>query len=250
MSTTSDNTDRVWWYEAMKCEETSTSCHNQWKTIHIAALIPAALSSIASIFIIITGIKYHHKFSNLTFAARLPIFLSICDLFYEVFHGGDHLHNIIHDYVSEGDLCQLFGSMKPFWINCQTAWALSISIYLYFRISDPFKSTNEKSDTFGPGNIYLHLFCWGVPTIILIIGFIIDVYDVEGPWCGIPSTLPDFLMVDLWICLTVIIMVILYGIIIYKLHSMMIKSDNSAQIRRTKRVIRNIGLYPLAYVIQ
>eukprot|EP00483_Globobulimina_turgida_P012613 UN12636 len=185
--------DRVWWYDAMGCDETDTSCLSAWKTIHIAALIPAILSSLASIFIIMTGILYHHKLANLTFGAKLPIFISICDLVFELMHGGDHTHNIIQGYVSENALCQLFGCMKPYSINCQTTWTLAVALYLNRAVFN----NSSKHPQFGKHNMYIHVFCWGVPTIILIFGFIFNVYGVEGPWCGIPKPITDILMVDM-----------------------------------------------------
>ena len=190
------------------------------------------------------GIVYHSKLKNLTFAAQIPIFISICDLFYEVFHGGDHLHNIIHSYVSENGLCQLFGCMKPFLINCQTWWAFAVAIYLHKSI---FKVTIHDRITFGKHNIYLHILCWGIPTIILIIGFIFNVYGVEGPWCGIPNPLTDILMVDMWMVLIIIILVIIYTNIIWKLHGIAKQNEDDNNI---KKAMRTIGLYPVAYFIQ
>ena len=40
----SDSDDsRVWWYDAMGCEDNrSDSCLNQWQIVHIAALFPAS----------------------------------------------------------------------------------------------------------------------------------------------------------------------------------------------------------------
>eukprot|EP01083_Nonionella_stella_P219681 786661_1 len=245
------STDHVWWYIAMECDKSDMGCLSKWKTIHIAALIPSILSALASIIIIITGIVYHHKLKNLTFGAKLPIFISICDLLFEVFHGGDHLHNIIKGYVSENGLCQLFGSMKPFSINCQTAWALAIALYLNRTIFNGSK----REPSFGKNNIYLHIFCWGIPTIILIFGFIFNVYGVEGPWCGINNPTTDIFMVDIWMVFTIIILIVNYSAIIYKLHSVTIiqkqhKNDIAHFSKRIKKVIRTIGLYPIAYFIQ
>lgn len=245
-------TDRVWWYDAMGCESTDMECHAKWETVHIAALIPSVGSALASIFIIVTGIKYHVQLSKLTFGAQLPIFISICDLGFELSHGGDHLHNVIADYVSEGALCQLFGCMKPFLINCQTAWALGVAVYLNRCI---FNGTMVEP-TFGPKNVYLHLCCWGIPFIALIFGFAFDVYGVEGPWCGVPDPLVDFLMVDIWLALALTILLINYGWIAYKLHSVYNGADSSANSRasqtqkKVNQTIRTIGLYPVAYFIQ
>eukprot|EP00484_Ammonia_sp_Unknown_P005922 CAMPEP_0197072090 /NCGR_PEP_ID=MMETSP1384-20130603/209923_1 /TAXON_ID=29189 /ORGANISM="Ammonia sp." /LENGTH=351 /DNA_ID=CAMNT_0042510905 /DNA_START=155 /DNA_END=1210 /DNA_ORIENTATION=- len=228
------------------------TCHAKWETVHIAALIPSAFSAAGSIFIIVTGIKYHVQLRKLTFGAQLPIFISICDLGFELSHGGDHLHNVIADYVSEGWLCQLFGSMKPFLINCQTAWALGVALYLNRCI---FNGTMVEP-TFGPKNVYLHLCCWGIPLIALIFGFAYDVYGVEGPWCGVPDHLVDLLMVDMWIALALIILLVNYCCIAYKLLSVYGRVDShgyshaAESQRKVHSIITTIGLYPVAYFIQ
>jgi len=246
--------DRVYWYDAMGCEPTDMSCLARWETVHIAALIPSVFSALASIFIIVTGIKYHVQLSKLTFGAQLPIFISICDLGFELSHGGDHLHNVIADYVSEGALCQLFGCMKPFLINCQTAWALGVAVYLNRSIFNRGKIEPQ----FGPKNVYLHLCCWGIPFIALIFGFAFDVYGVEGPWCGVPDPLVDFLMVDLWLVLALTILLFNYGWIAYKLRSVYHRTDSGTAAntraastqKRVNQIVRTIGLYPVAYFIQ
>ena len=180
--------EHVWWYEIMKCEEDqSNSCLLEWRLIHICALVPACLSIMASIYIIVTGLIYHKRITELrlSFGAKLPIFISICDLTFELCHGGDHLHNLLTGYVSEGFLCTFFGCLKPWSINAQTAWALGTAFYLMSVLR------NDKNDSFKFSKYgkYIHLLCWGIPTCVLIIGFIYDVYGVEGPWCGISNPL-------------------------------------------------------------
>lgn len=177
---------RAWWYEVMGCEETkSNSCYQKWRTIHIAALIPGCLSIIACVYIIVTGIIYHQRITTLrlSFGTKLPLFISMVDLIYELNHCSDHLHNIITGYVSEGALCQLFGSMKPWCINAQTAWALATAFYLMSILK------HGKNEEFVKEGMILQVLCWGIPTVILVFGFIFNAYGVEGPWCGIPYPL-------------------------------------------------------------
>ena len=235
----------------MNCDESNRNCFHQWNAMHIAALIPATISSIACIFIIITAIKYRSILSNLSFGAQLPIFFSICDLNFEIFHGSDHIHNIINSYVSENGLCKLFGSMKSFFINCQTFWALATAIYLYKSI---FKQSADKEITFGKDNMYLHISCWGTALIILIVGFIFDVYGAEGPWCGIPDRLSDIFMLDLWMCITITILFIIYSYMLWKLHKISKYEPGGSGVtesnKRIKKAIRTIGLYPVAYLVQ
>ena len=182
--------DHAYWFDIMGCDATDLTCLQQWNTIHIAAIIPTIGSVLCSIYIIFTGIMYHFELRNLGFAAQLPVFISICDLLFELGHGSDHVHNILTGYVSEDFLCYLFGCLKPWSINCQTAWALGTAYFLSHTIM------RGEAPSFGPHNIYIHIPCWGIPTIILIIGFVYDVYGIEGPWCGIknPTVLSIFLL--------------------------------------------------------
>ena len=171
--------DHAWWFDIMGCSARDLGCLQQWNTIHIAAIIPTIGSVLCSIYIIFTGTMYHIELKNLGFAAQLPVFISICDLLFEMGHGSDHVHNILTGYVSEGFLCLLFGCVKPFSINCQTAWALGTAYFLSHTI------VRGETPNFGKYNYKIHIPCWGIPAIILVIGFVYDVYGIEGPWCGI-----------------------------------------------------------------
>lgn len=239
---------RTHWYTAMACDESDTECFTNWLLIHILALIPSFLSILSSIFIIVTGIKYHSKFkSNFSFAAELPIYISIADLTFAVFHSGDHIHSLVHNYIMEGGPCILFGAMSTFGVNLQTAWAFGVSVYLNRTI---FNDSSEEIK-FGKKNIYLHMFCWGSPSMILIFGLIFKKYgQASGPWCEIiadPQT--HFFMVSIWMIIVIIAMIINYGFIIYKLRSIIIQTsfddDEDGNYNRLhlrmKRIMRSIG---------
>ena len=250
-------TDRMWWYIAMDCDESNKECFSHWQTIHIAALIPTVLSIIACLFMIITGIKYHKILSNLSLAAQLPIYISISDLTFEIFHGGDHLHSLIHSFIFKDPWCVLFGSMKAFGVNIQTAWALGVSTYLIRTI---FNASGEEI-MFGKHNVYLHAFCWGAPLIIFFFGFIFDAYGKSlGPWCDVADPATHFLMVDVWMVIVILALIVNYGLIIYKLGSVINLSSSKkckANERnygtlhcRMKKVMRTVGLYPIAFIAQ
>ena len=173
--------DHMWWHDILACSPSDLSCLTKWNTIHVAAIIPGIGSILCSIYIIFSGIYYYMTLMELGFSAQLAIYISICDLIFELSHTSDHVHNLLTGFVSEGALCQTFGSLKPFGINCQTAWALATSYYICYTI------LRAEEPSFGKYNMYIHIPCWGVPLIIMIIGFGLDVYGIEGPWCGIPD---------------------------------------------------------------
>ena len=113
--------------------------------------------------------------------------------------------------------------------------------------------------SFGPNNVYLQIACWGVPVMIMVIGWMIGAYAPEaGPWCGLPDPLTDLLMVDLWIFVALLILIVLYSIVLFKLWKMVKfneeKHGGNVRIKRSndriKRVMRFIGIYPIAYCLQ
>mmetsp|Transcript_46829 Transcript_46829/g.77760 ORF Transcript_46829/g.77760 Transcript_46829/m.77760 type:complete len:331 (-) Transcript_46829:174-1166(-) len=232
----------------MGCESTDNACHKQWQAVHITALVPSVLSIIASVCIIIIGITYHRRLRSLGLSAQLPIFISLCDLGFELSHGGDHLHNLLADFVSEGALCQFFGCLKPFFINCQTTWALSVAFFVNRSV------LAERVPTYGPHNVYLHAFCWGVPLIILVGGFAFDVYGVEGPWCGITNHVTDFWMVDVWMSIAICLLAVNYAWIIYHIFKVMKKRQHVHAKNSSRKAIRNalpiMSLFPVAYALQ
>ena len=113
--------------------------------------------------------------------------------------------------------------------------------------------------TFGRHNGYLHISCWGIPTMVMVTGWLIGAFGPEsGPWCGLRNPLTDLLMVDLWIFVALLILIVLYSIVLIKLNKTLriaqrTHSDN-AGIRenneRIKKAMRFIGIYPIAYCLQ
>ena len=250
-------TERIWWYIAMDCDESNKECFTQWQNIHIAALVPTFFSIVASLIIIIAGIKYHKKLSHLSLAAQLPIYISISDLIFEIFHGGDHIHSVTHNYIFSDTWCIIFGSMKTFGVNIHSAWALGVSVYLirtiYYHAGDEM--------TFGKHNIYLHACCWGAPLIIFFFGFIFNTYGKSlGPWCDVADPGTHFLMVDIWMVLVIFALIINYGLIIYKLRRVIKTSGPKSKTAnehnydrmhtRMKKVMRMVGFYPVAFIAQ
>merc|ERR1712228_77155 len=122
---------------------------------------------------IFTAVKYREILSTLSFAAQIPIFIAISDFGYEFFHTTDHWHSVTKLYVMEGATCVVFGSMKPFWINVQTAWTIGCAVYLYRFLL----GSKMAQPTFGKNNIYLKCACWGVPILLFLIGFAWDDMD-------------------------------------------------------------------------
>lgn len=177
--------DHSWWFDILQCSSSSLICLQQWNTVHIVALIPTIGSIFCSFYIIVTGIHYHTLLNklNLRFTAQLPVCISICDLVFNLNHGSDHIHNILTGYVSEGWLCQFFGCLKPFSINCQTAWVLGTAFFLSYTI------IKAKEPSFGQYNLKIHIPCWGIPFTIMVIGFGYNVYRIEWAWCGIKDPL-------------------------------------------------------------
>ena len=109
-------------------------------------------------------------------------------------------------------------------------------------------------------NIYMHLFCWCTPSIILFSGFIFKTYGKSsGPWCEIvadPQT--HFFMVSIWMIIVMVALIVNYGFIVYKLRSVILSTGwnggedgnyNRLHVRMRK-VMRTVGFYPVAFMTQ
>ena len=142
-----------------------------------------------------------------------------------------------------------------FLADTQTAWTIGCAVYLYRFVL----GMQRQEPSFGRNNIYLHIVCWGIPITVMVVGWLIAAYGPEyGPWCGLKDPLTDLLMVDLWIFVALLILIMLYSIVVFKLYKMVqiaerTHSENE-NIRKSneeiKRVMRFIGIYPIAYCLQ
>eukprot|EP01083_Nonionella_stella_P082040 226384_1 len=250
----------IWWYEAMDCDQSDESCYSRWKDIHIAAIIPSFISLCCSIYIICMTIIYLKQFRKITFGATLPMFISICDAIFHSCHGGDHLHNLITSHIPPGGWCLFLGSMKQFSINGQTSWAIATAYFINYCV----RNQEQPSDNYRYFNTILHIICWGTPSVVLICGYIFNVYGKEGPWCGIKDHQHDLLMVDLWVLIADGVLIALYSwtfVHIYKQMKSRFKTDektsairdNEAADRsldKIKKVMRTLPWFPVVYVVQ
>ena len=165
------------WYESMGCDESDTECYSRWNQVHIAAIPPSYISLCCSIYIIVMTLIYIKQFRSITFGATLPMYISICDAVFHSCHGSDHVHNLITGYVSPGGWCLFLGCMKQWSINGQTCWALATAYFLNYCIRNGSPPDKKYGNKF---NITLHSLCWGIPTLISIIGFALNVFGLEG----------------------------------------------------------------------
>lgn len=151
-------------------------------------------------------------------------------------------------------VCAFFGSMKPLWMNAQTAWACASAVYLFRVLLSPMRGL----PTFGPRDIYLHGFCWGIPFISWLIGWSVNAYGVEYAYCGVVNPKTDLYLIFIPMFSTIIFLAVTYGIIVYKMNKslrrMQDHSDESKiikqKIEKMRSVVKSIGLYPFAYLLQ
>ena len=93
-----------------RCTDAHSACYSLWEQVHLAALIPAFISIVCSLYIICCTVKYRRQFKQMTFGAMLPMFISICDVGFHSFHGIDHVHNLSTGFVTEGPWCKVLGA--------------------------------------------------------------------------------------------------------------------------------------------
>eukprot|EP01084_Bolivina_argentea_P179902 310839_1 len=248
----------IQWYEAMGCEETDNECYSRWTDIHYAAIIPSVVSFCCSLSIIIMTLMYLKKFREITFGAKLPMLISICDAGFHLIHCSDHIHNLSTKHLPSDISCKFLGSMMSFFINGQTIWAIAIAFFVNYCV----RNAHSPQDDYKYFNIILHCVCWGIPSIILIFGYAFNVYGIEGPWCGIVDPDTHLLMLDLWILIADCVLIVVYswtGLYIYKIVSYIQKQrgtdddmNNRAVygLQKIKKTMQSLPWFPVVYVTQ
>ncbi|KAJ3200452.1 hypothetical protein HK099_002681, partial [Clydaea vesicula] len=85
----------------------------------------------------------------------------------------DHINSLIEERVVSDIRCIIFGAGTTFFINTQAFWIAATSVYTYLLIVWKIKLS------FGFYEWKLHLFCWGIPLVILILSLIFDQYRAD-----------------------------------------------------------------------
>ncbi|KAJ1555240.1 Armadillo repeat-containing protein 3, partial [Cladochytrium tenue] len=154
----------------------------QWYSIHVVALVVIFLSVSGSLSIIyLTAMKAAKE--SIHPIQMLPMFISMTDVFFGLFHGTDHLVSLALGRVLDGPGCVALGFGTVFSMNSTPFWVSACAVYMHLGIVH-----NKKPDV-GPAAAWMHLACWGGPLAINIIALARGEFGPEIMWCGLPHSL-------------------------------------------------------------
>lgn len=198
------------------------------KVIKYVSMVACILSSIGSFIIILSYVLIR---PIRTKVREILVHLSVMDLTYS-------LANLIGLLLNYGNYCQWTTCGRcdlthPYNIICKVQggfafyatissilWTSGIAIYLYFRM------VINKDKVICIVLVLLYLTCWGIPATLTVWVLLVDAigYDgySSGGWCALQqdsqSTHAENVVImifnnDLWVVLTIVLVVILYGFI-------------------------------------
>ncbi|KAJ1555494.1 hypothetical protein HK405_001413, partial [Cladochytrium tenue] len=154
----------------------------QWYSIHVVALVVIFLSVSGSLSIIyLTAMKAAKE--SIHPIQMLPMFISMTDVLFGLFHGTDHLVSLALGRVLDGPGCVALGFGTVFSMNSTPFWVSACAVYMHLGIVH-----NKKPDV-GPAAAWMHLACWGGPLAINIIALARGEFGPEIMWCGLPHSL-------------------------------------------------------------
>ncbi|KAJ1551916.1 hypothetical protein HK405_013411, partial [Cladochytrium tenue] len=152
----------------------------EWYTIHIVALTTILLTIAGSLYIIILSLIKMRR-ESMAFLQMLPMFISIGDGISGVFHGADHAISLSLGRVADGPGCIVLGFGTFLGANTAPFWVSACAVYIHLLI------VRDVRPNVGPGGLWLHLVCWGIPLIINIVALALGKFGREALWCGLPG---------------------------------------------------------------
>ena len=227
----------------MSLDNNSSSCtHHHESTedavIKYVAMVACILSSIGSFIIILSYVLIRQIRTKVR---EILVHLSLMDLTYSLanligllLNYGNHLQltSGLCELKDPYDvICKIQGGVAFYATISSILWTSGIAIYLYFRV------VINKDKVVRIVVLLLYNTCWGIPALLIVWVFMVDAigYDVPEPgssassasttsggWCGLrPNSQSthagDVVLTifnnDLWIVLTIILVVVLYGFI-------------------------------------
>ena len=205
--------------------------------IKYVSMVACILSSIGSFIIILSYVLIRQIRTKVR---EILVHLSVMDLTYSLanligllLNYGNHLHSTGRSCDLKGHydvICKIQGGFAFYATISSILWTSGIAIYLYFRV------VINKDKVIRVVVLLLYITCWGIPALLTVWVFLVDAigYDAPGPgssassasrttggWCGLDlrrfahaeKVVLSIFSNDLWIVLTIILVVVLYGFI-------------------------------------
>ena len=192
--------------------------------IKYIAMVACILSSIGSLIIILSYVLIKQIRTKVR---EILVHLSVMDLVYSLanligllLNYGNHVTDprscdLTHPY---GIICKVQGGFAFYATISSILWTSGIAIYLYFRV------VVNRDKVVRIVVILLYISCWGIPSLLTLWVFLVNAigYDgrSSGGWCALIQKSQHthagnvVIMIfnnDLWVVLTIVLVVILYG---------------------------------------
>ena len=193
--------------------------------IKYVAMVACILSSIGS-FIILSYVLIRQIRTKVR---EILVHLSVMDLVYSLTNLINLLLNYGNHMATAGScdltdpndvICKVQGGFAFYATISSILWTSGIAIYLYFRV------VIDRNKVIRVVVLLLYVTCWGIPLLLTVWLFLDDAigYDGQssGGWCGLkqdsqPEHAGNIIIMifnnDLWIVLTIVLVVMLYGYI-------------------------------------
>ena len=207
----------------------SHNCHHSGtgdEVIKYVAMVACILSSIGSFIIILSYVLIQQIRTKVR---EILVHLSVMDLIYSLanligllLNYGNHVATAGScDLIEPYDvICKVQGGFAFYATISSILWTSGIAIYLYFRV------VIDRNRVIRVVVLLLYVTCWGIPSLLTVWLFLDDAigYDgrSSGGWCGLkqgsqPERAGNIIIMifnnDLWVVLTIVLVVMLYGYI-------------------------------------
>ncbi|RKO85885.1 hypothetical protein BDK51DRAFT_32069 [Blyttiomyces helicus] len=184
-----------------------------WQAVHHLALVAISLSLVGSLYIIISTLLRWRRggYQPLSTTQLFPMWISCCDLLYGLFHGSDHIINLVTEREAPKDACVALGALTVFAMALPAVWVAACAFNVWASV------VWGKTISYGRYDWKLHVIGWGFPAIWAIIPLIKGQYGAETFWCGLPDPLYLFIFNGIPVSIAIAADSILYGHVVFTL---------------------------------
>ncbi|KAK3092937.1 hypothetical protein FSP39_009115 [Pinctada imbricata] len=227
----------------------------QFYEIHIPAITCIAISFFSGLAVLISSfrIQSYKTFFSWTTSERFVVYLSFCDILFNMAHSLDHIHIVItRDHVYPKGLCSFYGFMLAEFISAQNLLvniiAFNAFLLLYYC----------RQMNFGVRDWRLLVYTYGVPLIATSIAASLKTLGPNGTFCyfdGVRGEVANLLFTTVPLILVLTCNIILYWLTWRRIRidSKRIKNvlgKEAATIRASHRVAGTMTIFVMAFLIQ
>eukprot|EP00455_Lapot_gusevi_P037867 TRINITY_DN4247_c0_g1_i3.p1 TRINITY_DN4247_c0_g1~~TRINITY_DN4247_c0_g1_i3.p1 ORF type:complete len:297 (-),score=46.43 TRINITY_DN4247_c0_g1_i3:43-933(-) len=212
-----------------------TLSDSQIRVLNGINITVSSISMTCSLFIIVC----YFMFKNLrTFAMRMVLYISICDVLFSIGHFlGD---------LPDGPACHFQSYLISFFEIASMFWVVMIARTLQ-RVFLMGETDVEKYEQ------QYHAFCWGFALVLVLLPETTSSYGPSGAFCWIKNdtsgTTWRFLQFYVWLWTSIIFIVWVYYRIQRHYSSIEDQSSQDASTAARQKMMQRMKLYPATLII-